>query len=96
MRLVTKLASMTSIFALAAVALAAPAVLGSQSAEARGTKSYGWSKHAYRYKAKPRRHARRNHRYDTARDPAIFSHEVDLSRPGGPKRFFELLNEESR
>lgn len=30
------------------------------------------------------------------RDPAIFSSDVDLSRPGGPERYFELLSEETR
>lgn len=30
------------------------------------------------------------------RDPAIFASQVDLSRPGGPERFFELLREENR
>ena len=30
------------------------------------------------------------------RDPAVFASEVDLSRPGGPKKFFEMLNEENR
>lgn len=46
---------------------------------------------------KPRSGSRSDRsRSDSDRDPAIFSNEVDLSRPGGPKRFFELLEEESR
>jgi len=34
--------------------------------------------------------------YRRRRDPAIFASQVDLSRPGGPERFFELLREENR
>ncbi len=50
--------------------------------------------------AKHSKSQRSNRKYSGSsrrdRDPAVFASEVDLSRPGGPQKFFEMLNEENR
>ncbi len=52
---------------------------------------HGHAKHKGSHKSK-----RKYSRPTSDRDPAVFASEVDLSRPGGPKKFFEMLNEENR
>lgn len=83
----------TALVAAFTVAILLPAA--STSADAHGVNKYRDAK----------KHAKRRHvrRYDDRirfrtrrRDRAIFAHEVDLSRRGGPERFFELLSEENR
>ncbi len=90
-----KLASIASAALLAAVF--ASTGFSPTPAEAHGLKSKDSAKYSsrYSYRKKSRRNAGRHWRY-SRRDRAIFAHEVDLSRPGGPERFFELLNEENR
>lgn len=50
--------------------------------------------------AKHNKSQRSNRKYNSSsrrgRDPAVFASEVDLSRRGGPQKFFEMLNEENR
>jgi hypothetical protein len=53
---------------------------------------HGHAKHKGSHKSK-RKYSRPN---SGNRDPAVFASEVDLSRPGGPQKFFEMLNEENR
>ncbi|MEQ8823939.1 MAG: hypothetical protein RIC14_06170 [Filomicrobium sp.] len=98
MRTLTQIRSMSLLGAAAmTVAVFAFGAAAPTSAEAHGAykkRSHGYVAHrSYR---KKKRHHRRSHARIWKRDSAIFSHEVDLSRPGGPKRFFELLSEESR
>ena len=52
---------------------------------------HGHAKHKGSHKSK-----RKNSRPSSDRDPAVFASEVDLSRSGGPQKFFEMLNEENR
>lgn len=85
-------AFMTAAFSsLAVLILAVPAA---GTATAHGAHKYrdGHVVGHVRRKYKVRRDRRSYRR----RDRAIFAHEVDLSRPGGPERFFELLSEENR
>lgn len=85
-----------SLLAAAAMVLApVSAVVSATDATAHGSSYKG--KHSKKYRArKYRRHYRGQRDFEIRRrDRAIFAHEVDLSRPGGPKRFFELIDEES-
>ena len=81
---------------VAAFAVAAVLPLATGPASAHGVKKY---RDGDRYVS---RKLRRHHQHRSARhayrrrDPAIFANQVDLSRPGGPERFFELLRQENR
>lgn len=92
------------IFQTASAAIAASflavmisAGFGAPQALAHGASSKSSSKYRTRSTYRKYKHRRtlRVFRY-SRRGRAIFAHEVDLSRPGGPERFFELLNEENR
>lgn len=84
------LAAIAAAFAITAVlpALTTPA-------EAHGYKHRDGDRHASRH-LRRHKHSRSYGRSYRRRDRAIFAHEVDLSRPGGTERFFELLREENR
>ena len=88
-----KLASVASAALLAAAFASTP--MSSTTADAHGLKSKDSAKYSsrYTYRKKSRSNDRRHWRY-SRRGRAVFANEVDLSRPGGPERFFELLNEE--
>jgi hypothetical protein len=75
---------------LATVPLAVPA--GAYEAQ-KGQYAGDLPSNKNKRSAQTRRQDGRNVR---PRDPAIFSSDVDLSRPGGPERYFELLSEETR
>lgn len=80
---------------LASLAVALLAISTAGTATAHGA-------HKYRDGRVVGHHLRRKHKvrrdrgFYRRRGRAIFASEVDLSRPGGPERFFELLNEENR
>ncbi len=79
-----------------ALAIAVMMPMATTSASAHGAyKHRDGDRQISRY-VRRHKHARRHWRSYRHRDPAIFAHDVDLSRPGGPERFFELLREENR
>ena len=72
---------------------AAAVVVTTAPTEAHKT-GYKHSHAKHKSSRKSKRKYSRSSRYD--RDPAVFASEVDLSRPGGTQKFFEMLNEENR
>lgn len=85
----------TSISVAAVVLLASTLAIVASSAQAHDSAYRGWKKD--RYDSAQNDRQRRDHRLRyRQRDRAVFANEVDLTRPGGPQRFFELLNQENR
>ncbi|MCH9806938.1 MAG: hypothetical protein K0U74_04335 [Alphaproteobacteria bacterium] len=92
------LKTFTSALALAIVAalsLPTSGIVAGSTAEAHS--GYHKRDKAKSYRARKIKRSRRNngHYYIRRRGGPVFAHEVDLSRPGGPQKFFDLIDEES-
>ncbi len=88
--------SAVALAAIAAMPVSISTIMSSTAAEAHSGYHKRGKLKTYRARKKLRRHrASRPHFYFRRRRGAIFASEVDLSRPGGPERFFELIDEES-
>lgn len=85
---------LTAGAAVALGSLLATLPVTSNSATARGWSDHDRSHQTYRAKRYSKRKARRSYR--RYRPRAVYSYEVDLKRPGGVSRYFELLQQESR
>ena len=88
-----KTSSRAAVTATVVAFTAAAVVVTTAPTEAHKT-GYKHSHAKHKSSRKSKRNYGSSSRYD--RDPAVFASEVDLSRPGGTQKFFEMLNEENR